>query len=80
MKEKVFRYDFVGPLILKILHESNGSMTTLAINYMINQSVGRTVNLKIIKDHLTSLVKDEKISKRVDEGNSVVYYDILPKK
>ena len=56
-------YDFVEPLVLKILRESKGSMTTLAINYRVNQSVGRTINLKIIQNNLIFLAKNEKISK-----------------
>ena len=70
-------YDFVDPLILKILRDSKGPMTTLGINYRVNQSVGRTVNLKIIRDHLIFLAKKGKISKILDKDNSVIYYKII---
>jgi hypothetical protein len=70
-------YDFVGPLILKILRESKGSMTTLAINYRVNQSVGRTINLKVIQNHLMFLAKKEKISKIFNKKTGIVYYKII---
>jgi hypothetical protein len=70
-------YDFVEPLILKILRESKGSMTTLAINYRVNQSVGRTINLKIVQNHLIFLAKKEKISKIFNKGNGIIYYKII---
>ncbi len=69
-------YDFVDPLILKIVGESNCPMTTLAINYRVNQSVGKTINLKIIKDHLTFLVNTQKISKSVDSESDIAHYSI----
>jgi len=70
-------YDFVDPLILKILKESKGSMTTLGINYRVNQSVRRTVNLRIIRDHLIFLAKKEKISRIFDKENGITYYKII---
>ena len=70
-------YDFVEPLILKILRESKSSMTTLAINYRVNQSVGRTINLKIIQNNLIFLAKNEKISKIFNKGNGITYYEII---
>jgi repressor of nif and glnA expression len=73
----ISNHDFVDPLILKILKESGASMTTLAINYRVNQSSGGTINLRIIKDHLTFLVDKEKISKSMDKFNDVAYYKII---
>lgn len=74
---KTSGYDFVEPLILKILKESKGSMTTLAINYRVNQSVGRTINLKIIRNNLIFLAKTEKISKIFNKENGIVYYKTI---
>lgn len=74
MKKGTFGYNFVEPLILKILRESNVPMASLAINYMVNQSFGREVNSRIIKKHLAFLVDVEKISKDLDKLNNVTYY------
>jgi|GEM_PF-6396903 len=76
-KKGTFNCDFVDPLILKILRETNGPMTTLAINYMVNQSFGREVNSRIIKRHLTFLVDVEKISKSLNKMNDVTYYKLI---
>ena len=77
MKERVSGYNFVDPLILKILKESKVSMSTLGINFRVNEVVGRTINLKVIRDHLMFLVKDKKISESLDEENSVAYYKLI---
>jgi hypothetical protein len=77
MRERVSGYNFVDPLILKILRESKVSMSTLGINFRVNEAVGKTINLKIIRDHLLFLVKDKKISESLDELNSVVYYKLI---
>ena len=77
MKNKISHYDFVDPLILKILKESKGAMTTLAINYRVNQSVGKTINLKIIRDHLIFLVKDQKVSRSTNRATDITYYGII---
>jgi len=77
MKKGTSNHDFVDPLILRILGESNGPMTTLAINYMVNQSFGREVNSRIIKKHLTFLVDVEKISKSLSKLNDITYYKLI---
>lgn len=77
MKRRISNYEFVNPLILKILRESKVSMTTLAINYRVNQSVGKTVNLRIIKDHLIFLVKNKQISESLDKLNDITYYKMI---
>jgi len=73
---KVSEPDFVEPLILDILKKSTGSMTILGINYVVNQSVGKTIDMKIIKNNLTSLTKKQKISSAFNEENKITYYDI----
>ena len=70
-------HDFIDPMILKILGESKVPMAALAINYMMNQSFGKEVNLRIIKKHLTFLVRDDKISKDSTNMHSVTYYKIV---
>ena len=77
MRERLSGYNFVDPLILKILRDSKISMSTLGINFRINEAVGRTVNLKVIRDHLIFLVKDKKISESLDEDNGVTYFKLL---
>lgn len=76
-KSKVSRTDFVEPMILKILKMSNSPMTTLSINYHVNEMAGKTVNLKVIKSSLTFLVNNNKISERLDRGNGITYYETL---
>jgi len=77
MKERVSGYNFVDPLILKILGEAKASMSTLGINFRVNEAIGRTINLKVIRDHLMFLVKDKKISESMDKENNVSYYKLI---
>ena len=77
MRGRTAGHDFVEPMILKILKESRVPMSTLAVNYRVNESAGRTVNLNVIKNHLTFLVKNKKVSERLDKGNGVVYYRLI---
>jgi hypothetical protein len=77
MRGRLPGHDFVEPMILKILKISVIPMSTLAINYRVNENVGRTINLNIIKNHLTFLVEHKKISEKMDKGNGVVYYNLI---
>ena len=77
MRGRVPVHDFVEPLILKILKVSKIPMSTLAVNYRVNERAGRTVNLNVVKNNLTFLVKKEKISGKLDEENGVVYYKLI---
>ena len=70
--------DFVEPIILKILKASKIPMSTLAVNYRVNESAGRTVNLNVVKNNLTFLVKDGRVSGKLNEENKVVYYKLIP--
>lgn len=70
-------HDFLDPLILKTLKESKVSMSILGINYRINETVGKTINLNIVKNHLMILLNNKKISERVDEENGVAYYKLV---
>jgi len=69
-------YDFLDPLILKILKESKGPMSTLSINYRINEAVRRTINLNIVRNHLIFLLNNKKVSEKINE-NGVVYYKLV---
>lgn len=70
-------HDFIEPAILKILKESAVPMSTLGINYRINESVGKVINLNVIRNNLLFLVKSKKISERLDNENGVTYYKLL---
>ena len=70
-------FDFVDPMILKILRESRVSMSTLAINYRVNETTGRTINLSVIRNHLIFLVKDKKISESFNKQNGITYYKLI---
>jgi len=77
MRERVPSHDFVEPMILKILKESRVSMSTLAINYKVNEAAGRTINLNVIRNHLIFLVKNKKIFENLDKENDVTYYKLI---
>jgi hypothetical protein len=77
MRGRATGHDFVDPMILKILSEANASMTTLGINYMVNQAAGRTINLGVIKDHLSFLVQDKKILENLDKDKGITYYKLV---
>jgi hypothetical protein len=70
-------YNFVEPMILKILKKSGISMSLLAINYHVNEDIGRTINLNSIKKNLTFLVNQKKISEKTNKKNGVVYYKLI---
>jgi hypothetical protein len=70
-------HDFIDPAILKILKESIGPMSTLGVNYRINEIAGKVINLNVIRNHLLFLVKSRKISERLDNENGVTYYTLL---
>jgi hypothetical protein len=69
--------DFVEPMILKILKISEIPMSTLSINYRVNERAGKTINLNVVKSNLTFLVNNKKISEKLDEKNGVVYYKLI---
>jgi len=75
MTGRVSGFNFVEPTILRILKES-GSLSMLAINYHVNASVGRTINLNVIKKNLMFLTNHKKISEKI-EANGVTYYKLL---
>jgi len=70
-------HDFVEQAILKILKESAVPMSTLGINYRINETAGKVINLNVIRNNLLFLVKSKKISDRLDSENGVTYYKLL---
>lgn len=77
MKRKPSGYDFVDPMVLKILREAKTPLSLLGINYLINGIVERTINLNIIKNHLIFLVKEKKVSERFNGKNGVTYYELV---
>jgi hypothetical protein len=78
MKKNTVPYmDFVGPMILKILKMSKIPMTTLSINYHVNEIAGKTINLNVIKSNLTFFVNHKKISEKIDEENGIAYYKLI---
>jgi hypothetical protein len=77
-KRSIPRIDFVEPMIIKILKMSKLPMTTLSINYHVNEKTGKTINLKVIKNSLASLVSDKKVSEGIDEDSGIAYYKLVP--
>ena len=77
MRGRLPSHDFVEPMILNILKESGVSMSTLAINYKVNEAAGRAVNLNVIRNHLIFLVKNKKIFESLDKENDVTYYKLI---
>lgn len=77
MRGRASGHDFVDPMILKILKESRVPMSMLGINYRVNGSAGRTINLNVIRDHLLFLVKTKRISESIDRQNGVTYYKLI---
>lgn len=74
---KIPYMDFVEPMILKILKFSGIPMTTLSINYHVNERFGRTINMNVIKSNLRFLVDHKKISEKFDKGNGIIYYKFI---
>ena len=65
-------YYFIDPMIMEILEKSKISVQALNINFKINESSGKIINLNAIKSHLENLVQNNKISKKV-KGESIFY-------
>jgi hypothetical protein len=78
MRGRASGHDFVDPIMLKILQESKVPLSVLGMNYMVNQTVGKTINLGIVKTHLTMLVKDKKISESFDKDKGITFYKLAP--
>ena len=70
-------FDFVEPMILNVLKVSEIPMSILSINYRVNESVGRTINLNVIKNRLLFLVGKNKISEKMDRKNGILYYKLI---
>lgn len=77
MRGRFSGINLVEPTILKVLKISGIPMSTLAINYRVNESAGRTVNLNVIKNNLKFLVKNKKISEKFDREREIVYYRLV---
>jgi len=77
MSGRLPNHDFVEPMILKILKNSVIPMSILAINYRVNENVGRVINLNVIKNNLAFLVNHKKISEKTNKENRVVYYNLI---
>ncbi len=77
MRGKTIGHDFVDPIIMRILKDSTVLMSTLAINYRVNERAGKTVNLNVIRNHLLFLAKNKKISESFNEDNGVTYYKLV---
>ena len=69
--------DFVEPSILKILKVSEIPMTTLSINYRVNEKFGKGIGLNVIKSNLRFLVNHKKISEKIDKSNGIIYYKLI---
>jgi len=76
MAGRLSGYNFVEPTIMKILQNSKISLSTLAVSYHVNATIGRTINLNVVKKNLTFLVTHKKISEKL-ETNGVTYYRLL---
>jgi hypothetical protein len=69
--------DFVEPMILKILKLSEIPMTTLCINYRVNENFGRRVSMGVIRSNLRFLVNHKKISEKMDKKNGITSYKFI---
>jgi hypothetical protein len=70
-------YNFVEPMIINILKKSKISMPLLAINYHVNESIGKAVSLNDIKKNLTFLVNRKKISEKTNKKTGIVHYKLI---
>ena len=77
MREISSDHDFVKPMILRILKSSTGSMSTLAINYKVNEASRKTINLNVIKNCLIFLMKNKKIFESFNKENGCRYYELI---
>ena len=77
MGGRISSIDFIEPMILKILKNSEIPMSTLAINYRVNENIGKIINMHVIKTNLMFLVNHNKISGKLNSENKVVYYNLI---
>jgi hypothetical protein len=70
-------YFYLEPEILKILKTSNVPMSALGINFRLNNSLGKILDLNTIKSHLEELVDNNKILEL--EKDEILHYKINPK-
>lgn len=77
MSGRIPSSDFVEPMILKVLKVSEIPMSTLSINYRVNENARRIINLNVIRNRLKFLVEKKKISEKLDKKNGVLYYKLI---
>ena len=70
-------YFYLEPEILKILKTSNVPMSALGINFRLNNSLGKILDLNTIKSHLEELVDNNKILEL--EKDEILHYKLNPK-
>jgi repressor of nif and glnA expression len=70
-------YFYLEPEILKILKTSNVPISALGINFRLNNSLGKIIDLNTIKSHLGELVENNKILEI--EKDEILHYKINPK-
>jgi len=70
-------YFYLEPEIMKILKTSNVPMSALGINFRLNNSLGKIIDLNTIKSHLDELVDNNKIFEI--EKDEILHYKINPK-
>ena len=70
-------YFYLEPEILKILKSSDVPMSALGINFRLNNSLGKILDLNTIKSHLDELVSNNKIMEI--EKDDILHYKINPK-
>lgn len=70
-------YFYLEPEILKILRESNMPISALGINFMLNDNLGKIIDLNTVKSHIEKLVESNKILET--EKDDVLHYKINPR-
>ena len=77
MRGKSTDYFYLEPEIIEILKVANVPMSALGINFQINNKLDKIIDLNTIKDHLETLVKNDKLLK-FDRDN-ITHYKLNPR-
>lgn len=59
-------YDFIDPIVIRILNKSKTPLQPLAINFMVNRIAKRIVPFSAVKERLKILVNEGQISEKVE--------------
>ena len=76
MRRRDNEYDFIDPIVIRILNKSTTPLQPLAINFMVNRVTKEIIPFHAVKERLRILVNEGKVSEKVknDGAKDISFY------